>query len=308
MKSDTAERHSAGVYRALEHILVNRDDSTTTIQKLSRVAHFAPFHFRRVFRSVTGQSVQRYIRTLRLDYSVNQLLFTDDTILNIALQAGYQSHEAFTRAFQQSLGVAPSTLRVVFAARRSSGANDRRLPALSSHLANRHLSLVNVQHGSLRKAKVIFRSYFGPYVDVPECWRQLYAQASALGLSPRHMRPVGIMYDHPLACERVRYDACLTVSPDFRYSPDFAMQIVRDRLCTLTAHRGPYSLTPYTYVRLVNQCTIQEAGSITPLPYYEVYHECPPTAGQDVHADIFVPLAKPAEVNGRATPRCSSGE
>lgn len=302
MKSDTAQRHSAGVFRALDHVLVNSDNSAATIQKLSKVARFAPFHFHRVFRSVTGVSVQRYIRRLRLDYSINQLLFTDGTILNIALQAGYQSHEAFTRAFQQSVGVSPSALRVAFAAGSQPGTSSERVSAANSSAIACRLYPVSVQRRPLTKAKVIFRSHFGPYVDVPECWKQLSAQAVSFGLNPSQLRAVGIMHDHPLRCERVRYDACFVVGPEFGGSSEFAMQVLPDPPCAVTPHFGPYSLTPYTYIRLVNQCAIQGTNSIVPLPYYEVYQEGPPTVSQDARADLFVPLARKIRIEQPRTP------
>jgi AraC family transcriptional regulator len=291
MKFDTVQRHSASVQKVLEHILIHREDSTS-IENLSRVACFAPFHFHRVFRSVTGDSIQRYIRRLRLHYSVNQLLFTEETILSIALQAGYQSHEGFTRAFQQNLGVPPSSLRAFSASACRAGSSGGISESVSKRMAACLFS-VPVQHGSLIRRKVIFRSHFGPYGEVHECWKQLYAQARTCGLNLDTSQPIGIMYDHPLRCERVRYDACLTVDSDFKGTSDLAMQVITARECVVASHHGPYSLSPYTYMQLVNQCALKQVGSIAHLPYYEVHQHCFPITGYEAIADIFVPLSAP---------------
>ena len=291
MKFDTTQRHSASVQKVLEYILVHRDDSAT-IESLSKVACFAPFHFHRVFRSVTGDSVQRYIRRLRLHYSINQLLFTEETILNIALQAGYHSHEGFTRAFQQNLGVAPSSLRAFSIKSCRAGSSEGISESACKRIADR-LFWIPVQQGSLIRKKVIFRSHFGVCGEVQNCWKQLYAQARACGLNLEISQPIGIMYDHPLRSERIRYDACLTVDPDFKGSSDLAMQVISAQECVVASHHGPYSLSSYTYVQLVNQCALRQTGSVTPLPYYEIYQQFAPIAGQEIHTDIFVPLAQP---------------
>lgn len=290
MKTDTVNRHSASVMRVLDHVLVSRDDSKT-IQELSRIARFAPFHFLRVFRSVTGESLQRYIRKLRLDYAVNQLLFTEETIVNVALQAGYQSHEAFTRAFQHTVGVAPSALRASFGVKAQTERNGECVSELSSHLLTRRWSSVPMRYGQLPGGKVIFRSHFGPYRQVPECWRQLCEKARSIGIDLVRAQFVGIMYDHPLKCENVRYDACLAIGPEFRGRSDMGMQVIADAGCVITPHHGPYQLSPYAFIRLMNQCAIQGDRPGLALPYYEIYNDCPPMAGQDVSADIFVVLA-----------------
>jgi len=290
MRSDTAQRHSASVVRVLEHVRVSADDSVT-IRDLSRIAHCAPFHLGRVFRSVTGESIQRYLRKLRLEFAVNQLLCTDETIISIALRAGYQSHEAFTRAFQQRVGLLPSTLRAAF------GVASRRerccevISELSSNLlAGRWFSLA-MGRTPLPGGKMIFRSHFGPYNQIPDCWKHLYAKVCSMGIDSGHLQAVGIVYDHPLQCECVRYDACLRVGRGLGGRPDLAMQVIVDADCVVATHHGPYQLTPYTYMRLVNQCAIEGVGLPGQLPYYEIYGGYPPITDNSVHVDLLVPVA-----------------
>lgn len=68
----------------------------------------------RAFAALTGQSVMRYVRNRRLSEAARKLVKRngkDCEILPVALDAGYNSHEAFTRAFRDFFGITPEKLR-----------------------------------------------------------------------------------------------------------------------------------------------------------------------------------------------------
>lgn len=78
-------------------------DYELTLQQLSSIACFSKYHFHRIFTTYTGMSLQQYIRWLRLKRAAHQLIVDKDrSIIEIALNAGFQSHESFTRAFKQA--------------------------------------------------------------------------------------------------------------------------------------------------------------------------------------------------------------
>src|SRR5262245_28331800 len=86
-------------------------DEELPLDRLARVAHFSPFHFHRLFRALVGETVTEYVRRLRLESAAVALKNSDRTVLQVALDAGYGTHEAFTRAFRQMFGVAPTEFR-----------------------------------------------------------------------------------------------------------------------------------------------------------------------------------------------------
>src|ERR1700733_4870679 len=84
-------------------------DEELTLTQLSDIACFSKYHFHRLFTAYTGLSLQQYIRWLRLKRAAHQLIIDKDkTIIEIAINAGFESHEAFTRAFKQICGESPS--------------------------------------------------------------------------------------------------------------------------------------------------------------------------------------------------------
>lgn len=81
------------------------------LEDVAAVAGVSRFHLTRAFGFATGLSVMRYARVRRLSEAARALGAEDVDILSVALDAGYGSHEAFTRAFRDQFGVTPQQVR-----------------------------------------------------------------------------------------------------------------------------------------------------------------------------------------------------
>lgn len=289
MRADTSERRSGQIRKVLRHVAANLE-KPYTIKDLSKIACFAPFHFHRVFREITGEPVHRYIRQLRLEFSAHQLLFTDRSIIQVALKVGYQSHEAYTRAFQQAFGMAPSRFRMRFRQRSGSehGPAPRDgAPAMESGASKVHALL---QPGRTPRRQVAYCSYFGPYTELQQSWRKLLDVMRGLNLSPDAVQAIGIMYDDPLCCidGNIRYDACIVLPPHVQVGPALGNQTLPEMDTISAVHHGPHELTVHAYVRLINQWVSWGGGrGLQRLPCYEVYRRFP-FLGTDDEVDVEV--------------------
>jgi transcriptional regulator GlxA family with amidase domain len=78
---------------------------------MARSACFSRRQFHRLMVEVLGETPGAHGRRLRLDRGAWLLLTSENTILDIALKTGFESHETFTRAFRARFGEAPSTFR-----------------------------------------------------------------------------------------------------------------------------------------------------------------------------------------------------
>lgn len=83
----------------------------TDLEAVAGVACLSPFHFSRVFCAMTGETVMSYLRKRRLSAAFDELLSSDKSIIDIALEYRYESVAAFTRAFASQFRIAPSRLR-----------------------------------------------------------------------------------------------------------------------------------------------------------------------------------------------------
>ena len=81
------------------------------LDDVARHCQVSPFHLTRAFAAVTGRSLMRYLRARRLSEAARTLAEGAPDILDVALQAGYGSHEAFSRAFRDQFGLTPEAVR-----------------------------------------------------------------------------------------------------------------------------------------------------------------------------------------------------
>ncbi len=98
------------IEEALESIEA-RLDTALTVAALARDVGFSPSHFQRVFHAVVGEPVGAYVRRRRLARAVPALLEGGDRIVDIALAVGFESHEAFGRAFKTQFEMTPAEFR-----------------------------------------------------------------------------------------------------------------------------------------------------------------------------------------------------
>lgn len=107
-KTDAYARRFNKVFSYIEQHL----DDPLTVELLSEIAHFSPFHFHRQFTTYCGMPIGRYIQWMRIRRASYRLAFNPlEKIIDIALDAGFQNPESFSRAFKQALRKTPSQFR-----------------------------------------------------------------------------------------------------------------------------------------------------------------------------------------------------
>ncbi|MBD81494.1 MAG: AraC family transcriptional regulator [Crocinitomicaceae bacterium] len=81
-----------------------------SLDQIARIAHFSPFHFHRIFKTLVGQTLNDYISRQRLNRAANYLLHNPDVNIGaLAIELGFSSNAVFTRAFKRVFGQSPSS-------------------------------------------------------------------------------------------------------------------------------------------------------------------------------------------------------
>ena len=86
-------------------------DTEIALSDVAKAAGLSQWHFQRVFRALTNETLKTYIRSRRFAKALDQLLGTRQPILDIALAAGYETQESFTRAFKSCFRLTPGQYR-----------------------------------------------------------------------------------------------------------------------------------------------------------------------------------------------------
>ena len=87
------------------------DDEALTLKRLAGQLGYSEFYTSRKFREISGMALRDYMRCRRLAFALRQVRDTDRSMLEIALDHGFSSEEAFIRAFGETYGVSPGRYR-----------------------------------------------------------------------------------------------------------------------------------------------------------------------------------------------------
>jgi AraC family transcriptional regulator len=83
-----------------------------SLTKVAEVACYSPFHFHRLFKHLTGETLQNYVLRKRVEKAARLLIHRPDlSITNVGEEAGFQSGPVFSRSFRQAYGMSPAAFR-----------------------------------------------------------------------------------------------------------------------------------------------------------------------------------------------------
>lgn len=97
--------------RAVDYMEANLGDGEITLASVAAASGYSVPHFHRVFGALAGVSAGEYLRRRRLSEAMVRVMASRGGIIGIALDCGFESHEAFTRAFRAAYGAPPSAFR-----------------------------------------------------------------------------------------------------------------------------------------------------------------------------------------------------
>jgi AraC family transcriptional regulator len=219
------------VNRVIDHVRAHLSEELS-LAAIAQIAAFSPFHFHRVFRAITGETLFGFIQRLRIEKAAGVLwMHPDLSVLGVALDHGFSSAATFARAFRAHFGMSATQWRAGGAERwRARQARVRkpgkpfRKPrkargALAPETARRKETPMRVQVRALPAFHVAYMRYIGPYGPhgIPALWHRLLRWMEPRGLCTPDRTTLGVAYDDPAITDaaRCRYDACVVVPADF---------------------------------------------------------------------------------------------
>ena len=108
MSEARIEAWRARIDRGVDHVQ-RHPDGDLRLETLAALACFSPFHFHRIFKTVTGETLGGFIGRIRLEKAARRMMAQPGTaLLTIALECGFESASGFSRAFRRRFGIAPS--------------------------------------------------------------------------------------------------------------------------------------------------------------------------------------------------------
>lgn len=205
MKTSTEQDYQQRIILTLLYVQEHLDDDID-LDVAANEAAFSRFHFHRVFRALVGEPLSGYGRRLRLERAARHLKTSQKPIGKVAISAGFDTHEAFTRAFRQMFGVSPSAYRDAHVLMLESPSHTH---FVEGYETPKYLSTVDVKN--VPTTRLFFLRHVGGYDEVNAAWQRLFGWANERKLLNRPIGMFGITHDDPDVTphDKVRYDAAL---------------------------------------------------------------------------------------------------
>lgn len=285
MKSETQKTYR---YRLLQVQLYIQEnlDSELTLDELARYAHFSPYHFHRIFRGFVGESVAEYTRRLRMEAAASMLWTTKKSVTEIGLDVGYQTTEAFSRAFRKHYGASPSDFR----ANHLEELIVKELPGM-----NETVDTYPVEVKSLPNRHVAFLRHTGPYDEAGPTFGKFLQWAGQNNMFREETVTLGICHDDPDVTEgsKIRFDCCITVDESFSGDGEIQTQELEGGKYAVLRYTGPYTEMGPVYRWFFGVWMPNAEVEPRNLPAYEIYQNDPEnTPPEELVTDICVPIAE----------------
>ena len=287
MNEPRTTAYAARFGKVLDYIEVHLSE-TLTVERLSQVANFSKFHFHRQFADYIGTSVARYVLLLRLRRASQQLVFDRSTkIIDIALEAGFENPESFTRAFRNTFGQSPSQFRKQPDWESWHERYRFRLPERTQPMK---VEIVNFE-----TTRVAVLEHRGPTERVNDSVAQFIAWRQESGLSPRQSsRSFGIAYDNPDTTEptQFRFDICGEVTTQV---PTNRQGVVTKTIlggrCARVRHHGSHTRIGESIYPLYRDWLPESGEELRDFPlYFHYLNLMPDTPENELVTDIYLPL------------------
>ncbi|WP_300157620.1 AraC family transcriptional regulator [Solidesulfovibrio sp.] len=265
-------------------------DGELSLADIARAAHFSPYHFHRIFTGMTGESVGACLRRLRLARAAHRLAYGERPVTEVALAAGFEAPEAFSRAFRAAYGLPPSGWREAFRERSRPRDLKELLPPVMEKEDIMELTVTIKRVPPLRVALV---RHVGPYDQCGAAWDKLCGLAGRLGLFGPDTLFLGVGHDDPRITppDKIRYDACLTAPEGFAGTPELPVAVIGDGDYATAVVKGPYTNLAGAYAWLCGVWGPDSGREFASGPSMEVYLNDPKsTPPEALLTEIRVPL------------------
>lgn len=287
MRKITREDYESRIIQVQLYIQRHLDDPLT-LEELARVACFSSYHFHRIFRAMVGESVKEYIRRIRLERAAFQLLYTTRQIVAIALNAGYETHESFTRAFRHRFAMSPSEYRMT--GPRHASADEKFVLTIRKNQGDFSMD-VSVQ--PCDSILVASARHTGPYAECKKAWDTLCGNPNVCKTFGPDTKFLGMCYDDPDMTDddKIRYDACVTIGEPQNFGGGVTTQTIDAGRYAIYVQKGSYDCLHDTYRKLYGEWLPASGYELGDGPCLEIYLNCPDTTPPDeLLTEIRIPL------------------
>lgn len=208
------------------------------LEDVARLALLSPYHFHRVFKAVTGETLNEYLRRLRLQQAAQDLFYKKPPVIDVAFEYGFSSSQNFAKAFRKHFNLSPTDIRdCTSIALFSEVIQNSKIGNKLSKNGNANLShnlytspnpnqrRITMERKQFEQSLLAYIRVTGPYGEnYEQALAKLYGWAAAEGVADATC--IFIYHDNPELTPpgKCRTDICLMVPTSVTISGDVELQ------------------------------------------------------------------------------------
>jgi len=293
MKPSTERDYHRRIARVIEAILAD-PGAPHSVESLAAVAHLSPYHFHRIYRALTGESIVETVQRVRLARAAHRLTVADDSVTTVAGDVGYDSPQAFARAFRGFTGVSPSAFQT--RQRRLTASLADGLEAAADDASATHADVPFdelVELVELAPLDLLCLRHEGPAATISQTFRTLWQMLGCSAKWALAQGTIGMSTGDPEEDSDFRYLAGIV--PTSAMEASGQVEAVRIEGGLYAAHRlvGPYGLIASTFRALFGGWLPHSGYEPDDRPALEFYRSRPaPDRQHEYVTDLMIPIRK----------------
>lgn len=273
------------ITKVLVHIEANLD-AKHQLEDLAKMVYLSKYHFHRMVSAYLNESLGAYIIRLRMETAAKLLIYSKQTIGEVAFRIGYETPAAFTKGFKKVFQISPSAYRK----------NKQEVyPILKNNPSTITFNLERTVR-FLPSQIVIYQQFKGGYQlnELGETWAKFLKKANQYQLVDSTTSYYGISRDDPnlTPLQKVRYDACISKNANTLIPEDiFQEQVIAGGKYLCVKYRGSYEYLGAVYQQIFRQLITENKYLLRAELIFEQYlNGARYTAPSELLTEIFIPI------------------
>ncbi len=280
--------------------IVNHLDGDLALPRLAQVAAISPFHFHRIFKALTGETLNEFIHRLRLEKAMYLLRYRpQESVTQIAFASGFKSAANFSRMFRRRYGFSAGAIRRAHKNRKIG----KVFPEMKRYLIAKLPKIAEPKNFAVALVKfpvrhLAYTSVVDPYRrgKIWQALEELIAWAKTAGLWNEQTEILGMQQDDPevTPLKLCRYEFCLTVPPGVSGAGKIGIKTMPEMLCAVHRFKGDRKKMIKHWNYFFKGWLLRSNYQIQYRPAFELYHGNPLEKKKGQHRfDMCIPIQKP---------------
>lgn len=232
-------------------------DKKLTLEDLAKKAYFSPFHFHRLFRAVTNETLHNFINRKRIEKAASFFMHQKKiTITEVSEVVGFSSLSSFSKSFKKFYGVSPNQFKKNSPEKYSKISKVESKEGQSKIIFDQYICNINntlnwLKMNSKTEIKIIDSlelatiAHKGKIDDIGKVYNKLIQWATPKGLIHQNTKMVTIYHDSPKITDpnNLRMSACLVLNNPIKTEGEVNLRTLKSTKCIVSR----FEITPFQF-------------------------------------------------------------